>query len=607
MKFQQKIGIIVFISIFLPCTVMSILTYSGAVDALTKQMISISKAHTETNLADIDNSLSAAVSINGHILKEDTLIEFTVHNTEFTVEEKARYYPELYQLFKYYISRIEAPNILRCLHSYYLYLPSQHTVITTDTTYYENIAESDMDFVRKLRVNGYLSGWYTTKPVTYESIRGADIDKKLISYVLPIYSDDAKTLVAVCALNISTSLFDNLYEDPVENVDNSTYVFDANGMIVDSDTKLDELTAEQQKQLFQNCTEETPDKNVEILIGNQKYYAVYSNSNFTGWKCVTLFNKNDITKQLTQTRVLMLIMLSVSVMLIFLISMMLARLFFTPLKKLTKAMEAVQSGNFKMHINDKRRDEYQLIYSGFNRMTDDLDQLVKNLGTEQLLNRESKIKLLQEQINPHFLYNTLDSIYSIARIQNVPEISSMVMALSKFFRASLSEGKDIVTLQESIELVESYLTVQNIRFKGKVGFEVQAPKELLDCLVPKLLLQPFIENSVHHGIEKIKEKGSLTVKAEKRENSLLLIISDNGIGITAEKLAQIKESIQNNSINEDGNFAIKNLNTQIKLRFGEEYGVTIDSTEGKGTRVMITLPVVHNREELEKASILPIQ
>jgi len=293
-------------------------------------------------------------------------------------------------------------------------------------------------------------------------------------------------------------------------------------------------------------------------------------------------------------------------MFIFILSTLLAQIFQTPLKKLTNAMKQVQKGNFKAHINDKRHDEYQLIYSVFNSMTDELEWLVQNLETEQMLNKESKIRLLQEQINPHFLYNTLDSIYSIAKIQKIPEISNMVMALSKFFRASLSEGKDIVPLSDAIGLVESYLTVQNIRFKGKVQFKVSASEELLGYMVPKLVLQPFVENSVYHGIEKKKEEGSLIVRAEEREGCLYLKVLDDGIGMPEEKLIEIQKALQDNLINESGNFAIKNLNNQIKLRYGNEYGISIDSTEGKGTIVLIKLPVIRNWDELGSKSILPI-
>jgi two-component system, sensor histidine kinase YesM len=274
---------------------------------------------------------------------------------------------------------------------------------------------------------------------------------------------------------------------------------------------------------------------------------------------------------------------------------LLSYIFYNPLKKIVSAMQMIENRNLDVRINDNRADEYHKVYKGFNNMVTELNSLIRDLVNEKILKKEAQIKLLQAQINPHFLYNTLESIHSIAKIKKVDEISSMVSALSKFFRISLSGGKDDVTLSEAIELVLNYLTIQNIRFNGKIDYQINIPEELRKAIVPKLILQPVAENSIYHGIEQKKGIGILIISALSQKGEMELIIEDNGIGINEKNLLELRNSIENGSFEDSRNFALKNLNRQIKLKYGINYGLKIESVEGNGTSVHIKLPIIYER------------
>ena len=274
------------------------------------------------------------------------------------------------------------------------------------------------------------------------------------------------------------------------------------------------------------------------------------------------------------------------------ITILLSNIFYKPLEKLVSAMQMIENRNLDVRIDDKRADEYQRVYKGFNDMVSELKRLIKDLTNEKILKKEAEIKLLQAQINPHFLYNTLESIHSIAKIKKVEEIALMVSALSKFYRISLSGGKDIVTLKEAVELVKDYLTIQNIRFKGKISYYFDISDELMRYRVPKLILQPIVENSIYHGIERSKGNGILNIYGMLDKSNLNLVVEDNGVGIEKESLEELQRSIEDDSFENSKNFALKNLNQQIKLKYGPNYGLSIKSEYGKGTCVTIRLPAI---------------
>ena len=202
-----------------------------------------------------------------------------------------------------------------------------------------------------------------------------------------------------------------------------------------------------------------------------------------------------------------------------------------------------------------------------------------------------KIQIVLSQIQPHFLYNTLDAIVWLAESGEKEKVVSTVSSLSNFFRASLNQGKDIVTLKEDIGHVRSYLEIQKIRYQDILDYEIDIDEEINECLIPKITIQPLVENALYHGIKNKRGKGKILIKGKKTDDGAKISISDDGLGITADRLRVVMNNINNRSDSEKTTYGLYNVNERIRLNFGEKYGIKIESEYGMGTTVQILLPI----------------
>ena len=212
------------------------------------------------------------------------------------------------------------------------------------------------------------------------------------------------------------------------------------------------------------------------------------------------------------------------------------------------------------------------------------------MKTEQIRLRKAEFELLQSQINPHFLYNTLDAIVWLAEAGEQKKVVSMVGSLSDFFRISLNQGQDILDVKEELQHVRSYLEIQQMRYQDILQYEICVPEELNHCQIPKITLQPLVENALYHGIKNKRGKGMIRIEGELDGEDCILLITDNGKGMTPERLEQVRKGIRNRKVRETDIYGLYNVNERIRLNFGENYGITITSTYGEGTCVTVRLP-----------------
>ncbi len=213
----------------------------------------------------------------------------------------------------------------------------------------------------------------------------------------------------------------------------------------------------------------------------------------------------------------------------------------------------------------------------------------------QALKRKAELRALQAQINPHFLYNTLNTITWQAADQGASEISVLSNSLGKFFRVSLSKGKEVITIQEEMEHVCSYLEIQKIRYKSKIYYEISIPEEIRRMSIVKLVLQPLVENSLYHGIKMKENQGCIRISAVLQEDGygvpgIKICVEDDGLGIDREKLEQLNEGLSQCITDSNSGYGIYNVNERLKLYYGEAYGLTLESRQGEGTRAIIVIP-----------------
>lgn len=244
--------------------------------------------------------------------------------------------------------------------------------------------------------------------------------------------------------------------------------------------------------------------------------------------------------------------------------------------------------------------ELQTLDRGFDEMSSRIDALMEKQKQDQLSLHRAELELLQAQINPHFLYNTLDSILILAESDRLQEAAEMVSSLSSFFRISLSKGKDIITLADERDHVTSYLNIQQVRYSDILRFEVDIPEDILGCRLPKLVLQPLVENALYHGIKNKRGRGLIRVTGEKCGEDIVLKVSDNGAGMTPENLEKLQAGIYNDR---HSGLGLYNVHKRIRLYAGEPYGLSFESEPGKGTVVSVLLPGMDSERSIGEAEV----
>lgn len=263
-----------------------------------------------------------------------------------------------------------------------------------------------------------------------------------------------------------------------------------------------------------------------------------------------------------------------------------------PLHTLGAAMEKFKQGDFTQKVEVTTGDEVGEVSACFNRMVDDMAELIDKNYILVLKERESELDLLQAQINPHFLYNTLDSLYWKAMEAGNEDIAEDIFSLSQIFRLLLNRGSKIVTVRSEAELLERYLHIQKMRFGKRLEYEISLDEVILEETIPKLILQPFVENAIVHGFEKADGNYTLSLIGTKEDSCMVFKIIDTGVGMDEEQLAAIWESAENRKYASQrlGRYAIKNVKERLEIIYGERYELHIKSKTGEGTTVIISLP-----------------
>lgn len=259
------------------------------------------------------------------------------------------------------------------------------------------------------------------------------------------------------------------------------------------------------------------------------------------------------------------------------------------INKMCKNVKEIGGGNFNITHVEPYSSDIKVLSDGFDMMADRLKSLMEKIRAEQNALYQTELMLMQAQINPHFLYNTLDTIIWLAEDGKNREVIDMVQSLSTFFRTSLSKGRDIVTVGEAISHIRSYLEIQHVRYSDIMEYSINVDEDIYEYEIPKLTLQPLVENSLYHGIKNKRGGGKIVVTGRMEKGLIVIRVEDNGAGMDGERLNSLKQSLtQKNSIG----FGVKNVNERIRLYYGEEYGLEFESSPGKGTVAVLTIPAV---------------
>ena len=263
-----------------------------------------------------------------------------------------------------------------------------------------------------------------------------------------------------------------------------------------------------------------------------------------------------------------------------------------PFKELSQVTDEIAKGNLSVRANVNTGVEATALSNSMNTMIDQINELLEQVTTEQIRLRKAEFELLQAQINPHFLYNTLDAIIWLAEAGEQKRVVGMVRNLSDFFRTSLNQGKDINSIKEEMLHVKSYLEIQHVRYQDILSYDIEVPEALYIYSIPKITIQPLVENALYHGIKNKRGMGHISIRGEAGEKDFTITVTDDGIGIDETRLRQVQSGIQNKVLTGKDFYGLYNVCERIRLNFGEEYGIFIESVYGEGTSVRVILPYV---------------
>lgn len=332
----------------------------------------------------------------------------------------------------------------------------------------------------------------------------------------------------------------------------------------------------------------------ETNIRDKAMLVAYRSIESLDWTIVSVSPVSDLNGKLVYIRKVMYVVIAVCMALALLMALLLSNNITRPIHKFIKSMSYAREGNFDIAIQYKRKDEFTFLFSQYNKMIRQIKELINKLYITEVKKKEAELKALQAQINPHFLYNTLDSINWIALRHKVPEISQMVTSLSDFFRYSLSKGRNIIPIEDELQQVRSYLSIQQVRFKERLDYSIEVEPEVYGHYSVKLILQPLVENSLIHGIEKRRGKGVIALSARRDGDWIVIDIRDNGVGANVEELNDMLRSETGGD-----SFGLNNVNERIKQVFGPESGLQFRSNDGPGVTVTVKFPCVTSLEGME--------
>lgn len=336
----------------------------------------------------------------------------------------------------------------------------------------------------------------------------------------------------------------------------------------------------------------------EEVFNGTRQTVVTKTVGYTGWKLVGVIKGTGISLNMLKTRLFIVFVILLIIFIVILINSYISFRVTNPIRELEKSVKALEEGNLDADIYMGGSYEVQHLGKSVQDMKFRIKGLMQDIVSEHEEKRKSEFDSLQAQINPHFLYNTLDIIVWQIENEKQSEAVHTVTALARFFRLSLGKGKNIVTVKDEIDHVKNYLMIQHMRFKNKFDYEFDIAEDVLELPSLKLMLQPLVENAIYHGMEFMDGDGLITLKAWREEDELYLSVADNGLGMTEDKVEMILTGKSSSGNGRGSGIGVKNVNERIKLYFGEAYGITIDSEPDEGTTVIIHLPAKDEKESL---------
>lgn len=547
--------------------------------------------------ANLMNQIDEQLSITARdIEKGASTISYNRHVQEYlitgdTTRKITDLFPFMFDVLEYVKSSNE--NIFDILIS-----DADGKVITSVNSYQNSIYEA---LVKKYKFNEK-----QFKTPTHTSVIKVDDDIfYYYAYILPILSAtqraDLFEKIGTCVIICRTTVLENLVLD-------ISIAKESHLMVIDSENRiLAANNSSYQGKIFDSIafSKENSEGEVELKYNGKNSIVQYKTIKGTGWKIVSIIPVEELMSDMRPIRSFGLLMGIITTLILLLIGIVFSYNITHSISSLVKFMRNIGEHNIKQRLEFHAQNEVGTIAKDINRMLDKLEDMTRNIFTTQsklyeaeLAKKQTELSALQSQINPHFLYNTLNCISSIGLAHDIPDIVNISSAMSRIFRYCIKEA-EIVFVKDEIACVKDYVSIMSIRYPDKFSVEVEVDGILLEMRTIKMILQPIVENAIYHGIERKKGQGKLVIKGYLvQRESINFMVSDNGKGMNKQELEDLVEYINSEGEGlkiknqEKRSIGLVNINHRIRLLYGNQYGISINSVENEGTQVYIKLPVI---------------
>ena len=407
-----------------------------------------------------------------------------------------------------------------------------------------------------------------------------------------IYDRDTFEPIGLIALLIKREFVESLYRDLSEESIRNISVLseDYKEIVINDSDKIFIDTLKQQGNMGQRGY--SIDEKNKMLVS----YVFMEDPN---WRIVYHIPFSELYKEIDSLKINILLIVVWAIVVLSILSGFTSMDIVNPIKQLVRSMKELEFSGTHLQVNTNRNDEIGYLTRSFNNMSARIHYLLNMIYKEKLTRKEAELKALQAQINPHFLFNTLENINWMAQLNGVPEISNTVTALAKLIEANIGKGNKLITLGQEIEYIDNYIAILKSRFGDRLVIEKNISEDTLSIMIPKLLIQPVVENALHHGLEKVTRQGRVIFNAYKVSEDVIIEIIDNGIGMTENELDNLRKTISGQTPKVENSIGLSNVNKRMRLFYGDEYGVQVESKYDEYTKVTLRLPIKNFRQEGE--------
>ncbi len=595
---RVRLFLFITIALVVPVLICCILLFSSTQNTLkenTSRNIQETLVANSQNIeAKLDVMDSASTSLQIALAKNPAVVDPTLNVTESQLFQVAQYPATVHS------SLIEDTYSIGGFNHFYLYFPSRFLLLVSKMSTFDNVNSNVLDchFLPPDK-------WGVSTP--YENVIcnptvGKKITERNISKNFIMEDNEGNDIILTT--NVEEQYINQLLTSGLHIKPSHAIIMDPHGDLVSSmDEREIGHSLPQYRTMLSVIDNNKESGYSEVTLNGKVHLLNWVYSPLNEWYYVVSTDASSVLEDIASIFTTMLIIGCCMLVLALGITAFLAGSVHKPLAQLSTAMTEIKHGNFDIKLPEKSSDEFSGVNQGFNEMADEISSLMNNISEEQTSKAMATIQMLQAEINPHMLYNSLESLYSIAKINQQDEIASLVMALSRFFRIALSGGKRSVPFREAFELANQYVTVQNIRLDYKISFTYDIPKHVYDLSVPKFLLQPVLENAILHGFQNRRGEWKIDISVREEGDWVIIVVRDNGIGIHETTLDMLNRRMRDFNFEDNTTskgYALRNLNYQIKFKFGETSGIHLNSVYGEYTEAVIRLHV-HTRPEKKKS------